>query len=132
MTLFVGHLGTRFGEGKMVFETTRLIALSLFFLAVSATGCGSGGGGTDASRDATSSTGNGVCATPAGRFVPTGSLIVARCVQTATLLTSGKVLMAGGLDGTNVLASAELYDPGTGRAIEIIPRRIAGPSFAEP
>jgi hypothetical protein len=28
MTLFVGHLGTRFGEGKMVFETTRLNFLS--------------------------------------------------------------------------------------------------------
>ncbi len=35
--------------------------------------------------------------------------------HTATLLDSGMVLAAGGLSGTGVVASAELYDPGTGQ-----------------
>ena len=36
---------------------------------------------------------------------------VARRAHTATLLTSGKVLVAGGRDGTVVYAFCELYDP---------------------
>jgi hypothetical protein len=31
--------------------------------------------------------------------------------HTATLLTSGKVLVAGGSNGTSTIASAEVYDP---------------------
>ena len=34
--------------------------------------------------------------------------------QTSTLLIDGKVLVAGGYNLTNVLSSAELYDPITG------------------
>jgi N-acetylneuraminic acid mutarotase len=40
-----------------------------------------------------------------------GSLATARSKHTATLLPNGKVLIAGGSDGTNSLASAELYPP---------------------
>ena len=51
-----------------------------------------------------------------GKFSPTGSMAVARTTQSATLLASGLVLIAGGQTGTSrVVASAELYDPSTGK-----------------
>jgi hypothetical protein len=53
----------------------------------------------------------------AGLFNQTGNMVALRGGQTATLLTNGKVLVAGGADqdptGTGS-ASAELYDPSTG------------------
>jgi hypothetical protein len=45
-----------------------------------------------------------------GRWAATGSLTAARTSQTATLLTSGKVLIVGG----TATAAAELFDPATG------------------
>ena len=50
-----------------------------------------------------------------GTWRRTGSLNTPRVASTATLLLSGQVLIAGGVDNAdNVLASAELYDPATG------------------
>lgn len=52
-------------------------------------------------------------------FENTGSLAEARLLHTATLLSNGKVLVAGGKDSNNYpypedLATAELYDPANG------------------
>src|SRR5262249_46802808 len=55
-----------------------------------------------------------------GRWNATGDMHAARAQHTATLLPDGRVLVAGGVDGNNdetnhALASAELYDPATGK-----------------
>src|SRR2546427_6779713 len=44
----------------------------------------------------------------------TGSLTAARYEHTQTLLSNGKVLVAGGFDGFVSLINAELYDPASG------------------
>jgi hypothetical protein len=51
-----------------------------------------------------------------GAFHPTGSLVTARALHTATLLADGRVLVTGGfvaVDGSTT-AAAEIYDPSTG------------------
>jgi hypothetical protein len=51
----------------------------------------------------------------AGTFTATGSMTTARVSHTTTLLSSGKVLICGGLDSSgNALSSCELYNPATG------------------
>jgi Galactose oxidase, central domain len=49
-----------------------------------------------------------------GTFTATGSMRMPRSGHTATLLTNGKVLIAGGQEGFRGLDSAELYDPESG------------------
>src|SRR5215471_16294672 len=55
-----------------------------------------------------------LCAATPFQWEYTGSLNAARFHHTATLLPDGRVLVAGGEDGYNALASVELYDPATG------------------
>jgi hypothetical protein len=51
----------------------------------------------------------------AGTWTATGSLIVGRSQDTATLLSTGRVLVAGGQStDQRTLASAEIYDPDSG------------------
>ena len=50
----------------------------------------------------------------ANSWKATGTMVTARSGHTATLLPSGKVLVAGGKVGGVAVASAELYDPNTG------------------
>jgi hypothetical protein len=55
-----------------------------------------------------------------GTFSPTGSMATARALHTATLLADGRVLIAGGESDNSMLsgpflASAEIYDPKTGK-----------------
>jgi len=47
-------------------------------------------------------------------FSPTGSMAKARRGHTATLLTSGKVVIVGGVAGNTGSTAAEVYDPATG------------------
>lgn len=70
------------------------------------------------------SLGLAACSAPrVGSFVPTGSLTTGRSSHAATLMQDGRVLIAGGeqdtLTGnantTNYIASAELYDPTSGK-----------------
>jgi galactose oxidase-like protein len=50
-----------------------------------------------------------------GMFTATGNMTTSRALHTATLLTNGKVLIAGGVESSNGLtSSAELYDPANG------------------
>src|ERR1044071_10341413 len=62
-------------------------------------------------------TGAGAQNQPEASWTPTGSMAIDRYNHTATLLPSGKVLVAGGISlhvVGNILRSAELYDPATG------------------
>lgn len=49
-----------------------------------------------------------------GTGVPTAAMSAARTNHTATLLSYGQVLVAGGHDDVATLATAQVYDPGTG------------------
>jgi uncharacterized repeat protein (TIGR01451 family) len=52
-----------------------------------------------------------------GTATPTGSLLHPRLMHTATLLSDGRVLIAGGVDnsGSGSIQQAELYNPATGQ-----------------
>ncbi len=57
----------------------------------------------------------GKCIPSSGSFILTGSMGTARYSHTATLLSNGKVLIAGGTSNNGVsLSSAEIYDMNTG------------------
>ncbi len=66
------------------------------------------------SPQSVSLSGTGMAVATGSTWAVTGSMTVPRAGATATLLQSGKVLIAGGFNATGVLASAELFDPATG------------------
>ena len=74
-----------------------------------------GGQGEDAFGDSELVSAAEVYDPASGTFSVTGSLMTPRVLQTATLLPNGKVLIAGGYNGSpDSLTSAELYDPVSG------------------
>jgi hypothetical protein len=52
-----------------------------------------------------------------GAFTLTGSMTTIRVGHTATLLADGRVLVTGGIVGSETRASADLYDPVAGRFV---------------
>lgn len=69
-------------------------------------------------RDGSTLTGTELYNPATGRWSVTGSMAVARFGHTSTLLANGKVLAVGGRTSSATVdptASAELYDPSTGR-----------------
>jgi hypothetical protein len=78
-------------------------------VAVTVTNPAPGGGSSNTSTFAITTGGE-------SNFTAVGDLATARANHTATLLPNGKVLVAGGFgEQFKQLASAELYDPSTGR-----------------
>lgn len=75
-----------------------------------------GGDSIDAPPERLGLTGSAELYDPiSGSWSPTGSLNIQRGAFTATLLSTGNVLVAGGVgDSDETLHSAELYDPATG------------------
>jgi hypothetical protein len=73
-----------------------------------------GGSGLDSSSNAVALTSTDIYDPVANSFSAGPSLNTARFAHTATTLIDGTVLLAGGNDGTNDLASTEIYDPDAG------------------
>jgi len=87
----------------------KLFKLFIPFAALLAVGCGGGGKRGTSPAPAPAPT--------AGTFTATGNLATPRAQHSATLLTSGKVLVAGGqtsASGFVPTASMETYDPAAG------------------
>ena len=79
--------------------------------------CGStstGVGGSTAASDAKALASAELYNPSTGKFTATGSMKVGRYFHTATLLPTGRVLIAGGFNENGALASAEIFDPTTG------------------
>jgi hypothetical protein len=70
--------------------------------------------------------------TATGRFIPTANMTTARFWHTATLLPSGKVLVAGGRSPTAfAVATAEIYDPVSAAFTPIVSMGAARESASE-
>ncbi|HEU0084759.1 MAG TPA: kelch repeat-containing protein [Bradyrhizobium sp.] len=63
-------------------------------------------------------------------FVPASNLTTARAVHAAALMQDGNVVVAGGVAGSTVLASVELFAVSTGKSIPLDGSDVLGPSVA--
>ena len=88
----------------------------------SSSGASAKPGANRSGGQANGASGPGAAAATPGTWTTVGSMTSPRSAHTATLLPSGKVLVAGGSDlspgvppTTKSYATAELYDPATGR-----------------
>jgi large repetitive protein len=121
--VFAARLPRRRAVKSACFRVVVLVA------AIAVTGCGGAaatGSAPATARSTVTSTnatltqapgatqGNAASPNPTSPFRPTGSMAAARAGQTASLLSTGEVLIAGGGDPEDA-AKAELYDPTTGR-----------------
>ena len=99
--------------GSTTFPTTTFTNTGLlpgtYYYAVTAVGPG----GIESADSPQTSVVVPVPPPPTG-FTSTGSMITGRQWHTATVLNNGKLLVVGGLNNGQSLASAELYDPTTG------------------
>ncbi len=93
------------GDASMVTRLRIWVAILAAALVAGACGAGAATPGP--------TTAGPVAADPVGFSATTGPMSAHRSLHTATLLHSGKVLIAGGADTGGVLSSAELYDPST-------------------
>jgi hypothetical protein len=108
--LFDPASGSFTGTGNMAAPRTRHTATLLGDGTVLITGGDSGG---DLSNPLATAE---IFDISTGLFTPTGNMVSARAGHTATLLASGKVLLAGGSSGNDPYAGtsmAELFDPAT-------------------
>jgi hypothetical protein len=71
-------------------------------------------GGDGSSPNATPTAAAELYDPASGKFSSTGPMTTRRAFHTATLLTDGRVLLAGGENGSGFNSSAELYDPSSG------------------
>src|SRR5438105_3788321 len=62
---------------------------------------------------------------PSNVWAPTGEMAAARAGAAATLLTDGRVLVTGGVNGSGVLATAERYSPDGGTFLATPPMQFA-------
>jgi N-acetylneuraminic acid mutarotase/uncharacterized protein YjdB len=109
-------MGT-FSDGSMQNLTDSVTWSSAFtdVATISATGLASGlHSGSTTIEAASGAVNKSTGLTVDAGVIAGGNMIAARENQTATLLSDGTVLVAGGASGAGVLASAEIYNPTTG------------------
>ena len=102
---------------RLIDPCLRLLPLCLCAsLACNQSGSGSAGGHGAAARKDPGASAKVQAAPAPGAWAAAGNAADGRVYQTATLLGSGKVLVAGGGNtGGNVFSTAELFDPGSGK-----------------